>query len=212
MADAISPAANPPTRSAAATWSSPRVAARALYAAGVTMVASMVAISLFFGGAGALWGPVNDLLVVATVLLLLPAMAALPRLADHAVGRWFTLVSLAAALGVVVIAIGQLALVARLIPLDTSFLTGGLGILPVIVWIGATAVPSPRLPGFGRAVAAWALAFLGLIGLTIVVLLVLTTDTPTLTGVLGVPLVIALLGWMVSLGRGLARAQAASVR
>lgn len=209
MVDAFSPAADPTAGATAGIgWPSARTAARALYAAAVTMAASMVAISLFFAGAGAFWGPVNDLLVVATVLLLLPAMAVLPRLARPVAGRWFGAISLAAAAGVMVIASGQLALVAGLITLDTSFVSGGLGILPVIVWIGATVVPSLRVPALGRATAVWAVALLALVGLTVVVLLALTTDTPTLSGVLGVPIMIALLGWLISLGRGLARAQA----
>ncbi len=189
---------------------SPRTASRALYLSVVTMVASMVAISLFFGGAGAFWGPVNDLLVVATVLLLLPARAARPGLAREHVGRWLLVLSVAAAIGVAVVAVGQLALVAGLITLETSFATGGLGVLPVIAWIGATAVPALRLPVLGRAIAGWALAFLALIGLTSLVLVTLSTDTPTLTSVLGVPLMIVLVGWMVSLARGLGRE--ASVR
>lgn len=192
-------------------WLSTRIAARALYLAAVTLVASMVAISLFFSGAGAFWGPVNDLLVVATVSLLLPAMTVLATLVGASVGRWFTLVSAAAALGAVVIAVGQLALVFGLITLDTSFLTGGLGILPVIGWIGATAAPARRLPAIGRAVALWALAFVAMVGLTVAVLLAANADTPTLTGVLGVPLVIALLGWLVSTGRALSRAGASRV-
>ena len=97
---------------------SPRAASRALYAAVVTMIASMVAISLFFGGAGAFWGPVNDLFVVATVLLLLPAMAVLYRLAGGRAGTWFKILTVAAAAGVLLIAVGQLALVAGLITLD----------------------------------------------------------------------------------------------
>ena len=208
MADVLTPAAGTPTDATTdTTWPSPGTASRALYIAAVTLVASMVAISLFFGGAGAFWGPVNDLLVVATVLLLLPAMAILPRLVGEGEGRWLRLVSVLAIAGVLVIAVGQLALVAGLITLDTSFLTGGLGILPVIAWVGATAVPARRSAFPGRSVAAWAVAFLALVGLTIVVLATLTTDTPTLTGVLGVPLVIALLGWLVSLARALARAE-----
>ncbi len=182
-------------------------ASRSLYLAVVTLVGSMVAISLFFGGAGAFWGPVNDLLVVATVLLLLPAMAVLPGLARERVGRWFGLVSVAAAMGVAVIAAGQLALVAGLITLDTSFLTGGLGVLPVIAWVGATTVPALRLPVLGRATAAWALAFLALIGVTVMVLATLSADTPTLTSTLGLALAVAIVGWMLSLGRGLARAE-----
>jgi hypothetical protein len=207
MADVFSPtAADRPGADAGAAWPSPRIAARGLYASSVTMVASMVAISLFFGGAGAIWGPINDLLVVATVLLLLPAVAVLPRLVGPVTARWFTLVSMAAAVGIAVIATGQLALVAGLITLDTSFLTGGLGVVPVIAWVGATAVPALRVAAFGRAMAGWAIGLVTLIGITIVVLATLATDTPTLTGVLGLPLMVTLLGWLLSTARAIERA------
>ncbi len=204
MADAR-PASDAQRAFVSASWLTPRLASRALYSAAVTLVASMIAISLFFGGAGAFWGPVNDLLVVATVLLLLPAVAVLPGLVRPAVGSWFTVLSVAAAVGVAVIATGQVALVAGLITLDVSFLTGGIGILPVIAWIGGTIAPSLGTPLLGRATGLWAVLFLALVGLTVVVLAALTTDTPTLTGVLGAPLMVALLGWLISLGRGLAR-------
>jgi hypothetical protein len=209
MADMLSPADERPASDPSLARVTAPLAARSLYLASGTTVASMVAISLFFAGAGGFWGPVNDLLVVATVLLLLPTMAVLVRLDGDRPGRWFRLVTLAAAGGVVVIALGQLALVVGLITLDASFLTGGMGVLPVIAWVGATGALALRTPLLGRAVAVWAAAFLVLIGVTVVVLAVFTTDTPTLTGVLGGPLVVVLLGWMVSLARDLARTSGA---
>lgn len=205
MADIPSAASLEPARRGSSRLDA-GTASRGLYLAVATLVGSMLAISLFFAGAGAYWGPVNDVLVVATVLLLLPAMAVLPALARPEVGRWFGLVSMASGIGVGVIAAGQLALVAGLVTLETSFVTGGLGVLPVIVWIGTTAVPSFRLQWLGRTTALWAMAFVVLVAVTVVVVATLSSDVPVLTGTLGVPLAIALVGWMLSLGRGLARA------
>ena len=186
---------------------SPRTASRALYASVVIMVGSMIAISLFFGGFGAFWGPVNDVLVVATVLLLLPAMAVVQRLARGSVGAWFTVLTVAAALGAVVLSIGQLALVAGLITLDMSFTSGGLGVLPVIAWLGATALLVLRAHVLGRAVGWWAIGLVAMIGVTIAVVPVAALGMASLTLYLGLPFMVTLLGWMVSLARDLSRAE-----
>ncbi len=204
MTDGLAPAVVHPS-SAPSTSLSPRTASLALYAAVVTMVSSMVAISLFFGGAGAFWGPVNDLLVVATVLLLLPALIVVRGLARGYVGSWFTGLTVAAVIGVLVIAAGQLALVAGLITLDTSFLTGGLGVLPVIAWLGSTALLGLRTPVLERATGWWAVAFMAVVVATFVVVPTLALDMPTMTAVLGVPFMVTLFGWLVSLARDLAR-------
>ena len=47
----------------------------------IALVISGVALALFFGGAGAFWGPVNDMFVVVTVLALILPILAVDRLA-----------------------------------------------------------------------------------------------------------------------------------
>lgn len=108
-------------------------------AAAVTVVIAGVTLALFFGGAGAFWGPVNDVFVAITVLLLIPAIVAVTQLAPDDTRPWFTAVSVAAIGGAVVMAAGQLLLVAGVIGLNASFVTGGVGVLPFLVWMGALA-------------------------------------------------------------------------
>jgi hypothetical protein len=184
--------------------SSPATARLALWTAMGTLIASMVAIALYFGGAGDYWGPINDILVAATVLLLLPAIAAVRRLAAHA-GEWLTLLSVAAGAGAVVIAGGQVALGLGLIDLETSFLTGSLGILPLLAWAGGTAELALRGRTLDRSVGWWAIALLVTVLVTAVALPSTSMDTPTASLIFGGPLLVTLLGWMVSLSRTLAR-------
>jgi hypothetical protein len=185
--------------------SSPATARRALRTAMGTLMASMVAIALYFGGAGDYWGPINDILVAATVLLLLPAIAVVRRLGAPHAGGWLTLLSLAAGAGAVVIASGQLALVLGLIDLETSFLTGSLGILPLLAWAGGTAELALRGRTLDRSVGWWAIALLVTVLVTAVALPTTSMDTPTASLIFGGPLLVTLLGWMLSLSRTLAR-------
>ena len=103
-------------------------------AAVATLLASGVTIALFFGGAGAFWGPLNDLFTALTMILLLPVMLAVLRLAPDDIGPWFAILTFAAVAGILLGAAGQLLLVAGGISLQASFVTGGVGIAPVIAW------------------------------------------------------------------------------
>ena len=49
----------------------------------IALVISGITLALFFGGAGAFWGPVNDMFIVVTVLALI--LAGLPLVA---IGTW----------------------------------------------------------------------------------------------------------------------------
>lgn len=184
---------------------SPRTASRALYGSLLTLALSMVAISLFFAGAGGFWGPVNDVLVAASVLLLVPAIVAVRQLSLGHTGAWTTVLSAAAIAGVLLTFAGQVALVIGIIELETSFVTGSVGVLMVIAWLACTAVLALRMRILASAVGWWASAFLIAVLLTTAGIGVLSMDTPTLTLLFGVPLLITLGGWMLSLARDLGR-------
>lgn len=106
----------------------------------IALVISGITLALFFGGAGAFWGPVNDMFIVVTVLALILPMLAVDRLAAEAGIGWMRLVTIAAVLGAILIAVGQTALVLGFLSLQGSFVTGGLGFIPIVVWLVALVV------------------------------------------------------------------------
>ena len=106
----------------------------------IALVISGITLALFFGGAGAFWGPVNDMFIVVTVLALILPMLAVDRLAAEAGIGWVRLVTIVAVLGAILIAIGQTALVLGFLSLQGSFVTGGLGFIPIVVWLVALVV------------------------------------------------------------------------
>jgi len=115
----------------------------------VALAVAAVTIALFFGGAGQVFGPINDVFVAIMVIALILPILAVDRLAAGQAGLWLRIVSVGAITGAVLIAVGQLLLVVGVIDLETSFVTGGLGVIPVLVWIVALivlAVPLGILP------------------------------------------------------------------
>jgi len=106
----------------------------------IALVISGITLALFFGGAGAFWGPVNDMFIVVTVLALILPMLAVDRLAAEAGIGWVRLVTIGAVLGAILIAVGQTALVLGFLSLQGSFVTGGLGFIPIVVWLVALVV------------------------------------------------------------------------
>lgn len=112
------------------------------------LVLSVVFIVLFFRGAGSAFGPLNDLSVAATAALLILPTRDLVRIVETETGvrrRWFTALSLASIAGLVLIVVGQVLISFALVSLETSFVTGSLGILPVIAWsIGLAAIALRR--------------------------------------------------------------------
>ena len=106
----------------------------------VALVVAAVTIALFFGGAGQVFGPINDVFVAIMVIALILPILAVDRLAVGQAGLWLRIVSVGAITGAVLIAVGQLLLVFGVIDLETSFENGGLGIIPVLVWIVALIV------------------------------------------------------------------------
>jgi hypothetical protein len=171
--------------------------------AGVSAVAAIAAfilaaisIALFFGGAGSFWGPVNDVFAAVTVLLLIPVMVAVLRLAPDDIGPWFAIVSWAAVLGALVIAVVQVLLVVGVVSLATSFTVGGIGVVPILVWaVGLAYLVLARdmLP----VEVGWLLAA------TLVIAGLLTVSSMVapwpVTGVIGVLFVVAFVGWLAQL-------------
>jgi hypothetical protein len=183
-----------------------RAAGASAVVALIALVIAGIALALFFGGAGTFWGPVNDLFIVVTTLALILPILAVDRLAaEHGVG-WMRFVSIAAILGAVLIAVGQTALVVGALSLDGSYVTGGIGFIPIVVWLVALPILS-----FGSGVlppfVGWtAIAVLVLIG---VEALVAAVAMGPLLAVASVALVVALAVWLWALSSTLLSRQVA---
>ncbi|CAN5798437.1 hypothetical protein BH24CHL6_BH24CHL6_06880 [soil metagenome] len=169
----------------------------------VTLIVAGVALALFFGGAGDLFGPINDIFTALTLLLLVPAILAVRRLGSGVVGDWFTWLSVLTIGGLLLAAAGFILLVVRVIELQTSFLTFGLGILPFMAWVAALAYVSLRHGLLSRTVGWWVVAFLAVTVLSLVALpfmpmfLISVTLAPAVFVTLG--------GGLIALGRDLLR-------
>jgi hypothetical protein len=172
-----------------------RVAGFSAAAAIPALFLAAVALALFFGGAGERWGPVNDVLVALTLLLLILPVVALPVVLDNPEG-WFVALSYVAVAGLVVAAIGQLLLVAGVIGLNTSFVTGGVGILPLLAWwagVAYLALGAGMLPSH---IGWW---LVGTLGLGLLTFLATFGARRPVTWAFGAGLVTALIGWLVSI-------------
>jgi hypothetical protein len=117
-----------------------RLAGTSTWIAVVALILSGIALGLFFGGAGEFWGPVNDALIVVTAIALVPIVAAVARLAGERGSPWVALVSIVAVAGLILIAVGQTLLIVGRLSLDGSYVTGGIGVIPVIAWIVLVAI------------------------------------------------------------------------
>lgn len=182
---------------------STRLAGQAALLAVVTLVLSTIALLLFFGGGPSVFGPINDVFIALTLLLLLPGMWAVGRLARRRVGAWFTVLTIAAIVGLVEAAAGQFLLVARVISLETSFVTGGVGILPFLAWVGSMPVLALRRRVVASSIGWWSIAFLA----TSVLSFAAAAFVPMqiLVFVFGIPWMIGLGGWITALGLELLR-------
>lgn len=162
----------------------------------VAFVISAIALALFFGGAGTFWGPVNDVFIAICMIALILPILAIDRMAEGQAGIWLRVVTVAALAGAVLAATGQLLLVVGVIDLQTSYVTGGLGFLPVLVWMLALVVLAGPL-GLVSAAIGW-LAAAGLVLVAIAsVSTVITMGPPTWLAWAAVVVVFAL--WMGSL-------------
>lgn len=178
-----------------------RMGSRSTLLSAAALLLSAVALTLFFTNVGAVFGPINDVLISAFLLLLMPGLWAARARLLAVVGAWFTVLTLVAMLGMVVAATGQLLLVLRVISLQTSLVSGGLGFLPLAVWIGVASVVALRRGVLSTAVGWWGVAF---IGITLVLVPLLAVVPMQLLGLLGgIPWFLALTAWLVALGREL---------
>jgi hypothetical protein len=173
-----------------------RLAGISAAAAVPALFLSGVALALFFRGAGDWWGPVNDVLIALTLLLLVLPILVLPGAVGEQAGGWFIALSYAAVAGIVVAAAGQLLLVAGRVSLGTSYVTGGVGILPLIAWWVAAAFLAFSTGAPPVGIGWWLLASLAFAALTVVA--ARATRGPVVWG-LAVGMVTALCGWLVSL-------------
>ena len=176
----------------AAGWSAIGAIA-ALVLAGIT-------IALFFGGAGAQYGPLNDLFSALGLALLALPIVAVWWLVRGETGPWFGVVSLLALAGIVIAAGGQLLLVAGAISLETSFVTGGVGLVPLLIWAVALAVVAFRSDALADVLGWLTLAALALIVLTAIVGSM--TSGPAVVVLSGLLLAV-LVGWLLALAPGL---------
>jgi len=106
----------------------------------IALVAAAITITMFFAGAGEAWGPVNDVFDALLLAAIVLPVLAIDRLAGPDAQPWLRVVTVAAIAGLVLGAVGQLLLVAGVIDLQTSYVTGGLGIIPFFAWLVALAV------------------------------------------------------------------------
>jgi hypothetical protein len=170
-----------------------RAATASTVVAIVALIAAGITIALFFGGAGSFWGPVNDLFVVVTALAMILPILAVDRLATVNGVGWIRIVTVAAILGALLIAIGQMLLVLGVIELQTSFVTGGIGFIPIAVWLVALVVltfASGALP----AQVGWAAA--GVLAFIVVDAVIGIAGSGPILWVAGVALLTALVVWL----------------
>ena len=163
----------------------------------VALIVSGVTIALFFGGAGDFWGPVNDMAVAVTLVALILPVVAVDHVAKPDVGVWLRIVSLAAIAGMVLAAVGQLLLVGKVISLETSFVTGGIGIVPVFVWLIGVAILA-----LGQGILPTYLGWLaaGVIVLSATLAVIASIAMGPAVVVVSVALLAVLAGWLGSLG------------
>ena len=161
------------------------------------LIASGIAFWLFLNGAGAIFGPVNDVLTVISLALLALPVLGIRSIAATDVGPWFDVVTVLALVGIAVGAVGQLLLVLGVIPLQASFVTGGLGILPVLAWVLAVGIIAGRIDVLPDQLGWLTLALFALI-------VVFGLGSAVLPGpavaVASVALLATMAGWLVAVG------------
>jgi hypothetical protein len=173
-----------------------RLASLSSWLAVIALVLSGIALALFFGGAGEFWGPVNDALIVVTAISLIPAMIAVARIAGDRGAPWVLVVSIAAVAGLVLIAVGQTLLIVGRLSLDGSYVTGGLGVAPVLAWIVLVAILSLG-SGALPSTIGW-LAVATLAAIVVLSIIAVVTSGPLLW-VGGAGLLIVISAWLAGL-------------
>jgi hypothetical protein len=173
-----------------------RLASLSSWIALVALILSGIALALFFGGAGEFWGPVNDAFIVVTAIGLVLPVVAVSRLAGGHGAPWVAIGTIAAVTGLVLIAVGQTLLIVGRVSLDGSYVTGGVGIVPVLAWIVLVAILSLG-SGVLPSTVGW-LAVATLAAIVIVSIVAAVTRGPIL-GVVSVALLITVSAWLASL-------------
>jgi hypothetical protein len=135
----------------------------------VTLVIAAIALAIFFAGPGEPFGSINDAAIAITLILLIPAVLAVDRLAGERFAPMVRIVTIAAIAGILLAAAGQFLLIARVITLEDSLVTGGMGILPVLAWFVLVAVISLAGALLPSTVGWLAVASLAMIVVTSVV-------------------------------------------
>jgi hypothetical protein len=173
-----------------------RLASLSSWIALVALVLSGVALALFFGGAGELWGAVNDALIVLTAIALIPAVVAVARLAGEHGSPWVAILSAAAIAGLILIGVGQALLIVGRLSLEGSYVTGGVGVVPVIAWIVMVAALGLGADGVPTS-TGW-LAVATLVGIVALSAIAVVTRGPVLW-IGGVALLVAISAWLAGL-------------
>lgn len=179
-----------------------RLASWSSWVACAALVIAAVALAIFFAGPGEPFGSINDLAFAATLIALVPAVLAVDRLAgphlSPVIVRVLTIGTIA---GIVLSATGSLLLVARVITLEDSYITGGLGILPVIAWMILVAVLSLGSKVLPPSAGWLAVSTVAVIVATIAIAVVTSGPVLWVAGV-GLAVVVAL--WLAALASGFA--------
>jgi len=173
-----------------------RLAGVSSWIALVALVLSGIALALFFAGAGEFWGPVNDALIVLTAIALIPAVVAVQRLAGDRGAPWVAGLTVATIAGLILIAVGQTLLIVGRLSLEGSYVTGGIGVIPVLAWIVLVAALSLG-GGVMPSTTGW-LAVATLVLIVALSVIAVVTRGPVLW-VAGVGLLVAIAGWLAGL-------------
>lgn len=184
---------------------SPRQAGNLALASLALFVVALVALALFFGGVGDFWGPVNDVTIAVSLLLVIPVIWAVDGFTWPTVGARLTIVGWAAVLGILLVAGGQLMLVAGFVPLEATFYTFGIGALPYLAWILALSWVALQGDVIPHGIGWWGVAFLAVAAVGLLIAPLLPVSSATLTVLLGGPLTFAYAGWLLNLAGFLRR-------
>lgn len=184
-----------------------RLASPSAYLAVPVFVLAFVTIALFFR-AGEPFGTINDFFDAIALLLLVPPVLALQGRAGEDAGGWLGPLTALTALGLVVAAVGQFLLIARIIDLNGSYITGGIGILPFLVWVMAIVWLS-----FGRqllpAPLGWSAA--ALIGCIVLLSIFASLKLDIAVWAGAALLMAALLAWLIALAAAVSVQRAAGL-
>ena len=174
-----------------------KLASGSAFLAVPTLLLSGAFLALFFSGRGEHYGRLNDIFVaISLVLLILPAIGVY-SLTRELNGPWLDVIIWFGVAGMAIAAGGQMLLVLGVISLQTSFVTGGLGILPVLAWMISLAVLSLALAQLPESIG-WTTGIV--LVLSLLVTLAWTLHRKVGAWSLAAALNVTLVVWLGSLG------------